>query len=512
MLFNSYIFLFLFLPLALGGWYFLNHLRLHSAALLFLSAMSLWFYAYFNPSYLLIILASIAVNYTLSGLLAALETRPAAGLFRRVVLVGGVGLNLALFFYFKYFDFFLENINAVFHTDYPLRHILLPLGISFFTFQQLSFLIDRCRGEAKHYPFPEYLTFVTFFPQLIAGPIVLYDEMMPQFADLRNRRFCPQSFARGIVLFVIGLAKKVLLADALAVPANYGFAMTWYMDTLTTALVLLSYTFELYFDFSGYCDMAMGIAAMFNITLPLNFRSPYRAASIREFWQRWHMTLQRFFTRYVYHPLGGSRGGTARTIRNILIVFALSGLWHGAAWTFLAWGLMHGLLTIWDGLGIMVPSESGEAKRRPRYFLRHAPLLVIPRGLGNALTMLFFMLSLIFFRSESMAAALEMFRTLLRFRFPGYLCLTAQNYMPAELYVINKLIAQRFPAMAQPAALIRWLLLLLLSAWIIFTRRSAPEIAETAVSSRRVCFVLPLLFVWSVISLSGVSTFLYFNF
>jgi alginate O-acetyltransferase complex protein AlgI len=536
MLFNSYIFIFLFLPLALLGWYTLNHFRFYRTACAFISLMSLWFYAYFNKKYLLIILFSIAMNYGISALLSLLEKKAACDTaradsvpshaVRRVFLVLGISANLALFFYFKYYDFFIENINALFHADFTLRHILLPLGISFFTFQQLSFLIDRCRGEARHYPFLDYVTFVTFFPQLIAGPIVLYDEMMPQFADISRRRLNSDSFARGIQLFVTGLAKKVLLADILAIPANYGFSMTYYMDTVTTWLVLLSYTLELYFDFSGYCDMAMGIGKMFNIELPINFNSPYQSANIREFWQRWHITLQRFFTRYVYFPLGGSRKGTARTILNILIVFALSGLWHGAAWTFIAWGVIHGILMIWDDLGIMVPAEAGRnaAGQTPlnadpaspphkhHYFLKKAPFLVIPRWLGQILTMFFFMLSLIFFRSESMTYAIEMFRTLFRFRWPGYVFLTAQNLAPTELYVVNKFLSSRFPSLVQPAALILWLAILAISSWIVFTRKnSVALVKETTFSARTVIFTV-VLFVWCVISLSGVSTFLYFNF
>jgi alginate O-acetyltransferase complex protein AlgI len=320
MLFNSYVFIFIFLPLALGGWYLLNHFRLRRVSCAFLTAMSLWFYAWFNIKYLFLILFSIAMNYAVSWLISLWDRRYAAdpGAFpmwqRRCFLVLGTGADLALFFWFKYLDFFISNVNALFRTDWPLHHILLPLGISFFTFQQLSFVIDRALGRAKHYPFLDYATFVTFFPQLIAGPIVLYDEMMPQFADERKRKFDPDSFARGTVLFVTGLGKKVLLADTLAIPANYGFSMTWYMDTLSTVLVLLSYTMELYFDFSGYCDMALGIGKMFNIDLPVNFNSPYLSCSIREFWQRWHITLGRFFTKYVYRPLGGSRRGTARTV------------------------------------------------------------------------------------------------------------------------------------------------------------------------------------------------------
>ena len=252
MLFNSYIFIFIFLPLVLIGWYGFNHYKKHQLADLFLAGMSLWFYGYFNVYYLAIILVSIALNYLLSYLLTKIPQNSVhQKIWNRAGLIAGLTLNLGILFYFKYYDFFIENVNAVFHADFALKHILLPLGISFFTFQQLSFIIDRCLGRAEHYPFLNYVTFVTFFPQLIAGPIVLYDELIPQFQDISKRKFNSASFARGIYLFVLGLAKKVLLADTFGLMANYGFAQTFSLDIISTIVVVLSYTFELYFDFSG---------------------------------------------------------------------------------------------------------------------------------------------------------------------------------------------------------------------------------------------------------------------
>ena len=282
MLFNSYIFIFLFLPITLLGWYSLNRVKAYEPAKFFLAGMSLWFYGYFNVYYLAVIVVSILCNYLLSYLMNFSHSR----LTNRIGLMTGLFINLGLLFYFKYYDFFFENINLVFHTDFNLKHILLPLGISFFTFQQLSFIIDRCNGKAQHYSFANYLTFVTFFPQLIAGPIALYKEMMPQFEDLSNRNFNADNFAKGIVLFTIGLGKKVLLADVLALPVNFGFEQTMFLDSPSTLFVILAYTFEIYFDFSGYSDMAMGLGKMFNIELPVNFNSPYKACSLKELWQR----------------------------------------------------------------------------------------------------------------------------------------------------------------------------------------------------------------------------------
>ena len=372
MLFNSYIFIFIFLPLTLIGWYALNYVRAYEPAKFFLAGMSLWFYGYFNIYYLAVIIASILANYLLSFLLKFSHT----ALTRRIGLLVGLAINLGLLFYFKYYDFFFENINAIFHANFNLKHILLPLGISFFTFQQLSFIIDRCTQKAPHYSFADYITFVTFFPQLIAGPIVLHDEMIPQFDDLSNRRFSSDNFAKGIVLFTIGLGKKVLLADTLAIPVNFGFEQTAFLDTPSTLLVILAYTFEIYFDFSGYSDMAIGLGKMFNIEIPVNFNSPYKACSVKELWQRWHMTLSRFFIQYVYIPLGGSRKGKFGTIFNTFVVFFLSGLWHGANWTYVAWGTMQGLLVIWDNLGIV--GVKGSNEKVPSRF-------TIPGGLDGPL-------------------------------------------------------------------------------------------------------------------------------
>ena len=404
MLFNSYIFIFIFLPLVLIGWYGFNHYKKHQLADLFLAGMSLWFYGYFNVYYLAIILVSIALNYLLSYLLTKISQNSVhQKVWNHAGLITGLALNLGILFYFKYYDFFIENVNAVFHADFALKHILLPLGISFFTFQQLSFIIDRCLGRAEHYPFLNYVTFVTFFPQLIAGPIVLYDELIPQFQDISKRKFNSASFARGIYLFVLGLAKKVLLADSFGLMANYGFAQTFSLDTISTIVVVLSYTFELYFDFSGYSDMAIGLGQMFNIKLPINFDSPYRACSIKEFWQRWHITLSRFFITYVYIPLGGSRKGKIRMLINTFVIFLLSGLWHGAAWTYIIWGVIHGVLVVWDNLGIV--GIKGREEKRPSKF--H-----IPAWLGWIFTFTLFNLSLFFFRSESILGALQLFKNL----------------------------------------------------------------------------------------------------
>ena len=460
MLFNSYIFIFIFLPLVLIGWYGFNHYKKHQLADLFLAGMSLWFYGYFNVYYLAIILVSIALNYLLSYLLTKIPQNSVhQKIWNRAGLIAGLLLNLGILFYFKYYDFFIENVNAVFHADFALKHILLPLGISFFTFQQLSFIIDRCLGRAEHYPFLNYVTFVTFFPQLIAGPIVLYDELIPQFQDISKRKFNSASFARGIYLFVLGLAKKVLLADTFGLMANYGFAQTFSLDTISTIVVVLSYTFELYFDFSGYSDMAIGLGQMFNIKLPINFNSPYRSCSIKEFWQRWHITLSRFFITYVYIPLGGSRKGRVRMLINTFVIFLLSGLWHGAAWTYIIWGVIHGILVVWDNLGIV--GIKGREEKRPSRF--H-----IPAWLGWIFTFTLFNLSLFFFRSESILGAVQLFKNLFAANWTGKLYEVAAQLDISEIYVIRQALDIIAPSLVSYVYLIFMVLLFVLAFYLIF--------------------------------------------
>lgn len=327
MLFNSYVFMLAFLPITLLGYFLLGklpaHVQLNKA---FLVVASFIFYGYNNPSYVPIIFLSILVNYALSQAMLIAQRKA----IRLPLMLLGLGLNLGVLFYFKYHDFFCENLNSAFGTSFVLNNVALPLGISFFTFQQLSYVIDSYKRTVPRYNILDYALFVTFFPQLIAGPIVLHSEIVPQFADEKNRKFSFDNFAPGLYAFALGLFKKVIIADTFGAAVEAGFAAAQSLNTAEAWFVAVGYTLQLYFDFSGYCDMATGVGLMFNIKIPLNFNSPYKSMNIREFWQRWHMTLSRFLTTYIYFPLGGSRRGMARTCVNLMIVFLASGLWHGA--------------------------------------------------------------------------------------------------------------------------------------------------------------------------------------
>ena len=359
MLFNSYIFIFFFLPVTFFIYFYLNKKRLTEASKAFLVFASLFFYAWWNIKYLPLILISMLFNYSLGRELSGDRKRSRKEISRKVLLVAGIVANLALLGYFKYADFFLENINMLLHSDIPLLHLTLPLAISFYTFQQIAYLVDSYRNETKEYDFLNYAVFVTFFPQLIAGPIVHHAEMMPQFAKLKNKIMRMDNIALGLFIFAIGLFKKVVIADSFALWATQGFDVSHTLNMLEAWMTSLSYTFQLYFDFSGYTDMAIGIAFMFNIKLPINFDSPYKAVSIQDFWRRWHITLSRFLKDYIYIPLGGNRKGEIRTYTNLFITFLLGGIWHGAGWTFVVWGVLHGMALVihraWQKVGIRLP-------------------------------------------------------------------------------------------------------------------------------------------------------------
>ena len=294
-------------------------------------------------------------NYVIGNSLNTKKEENKKSFSKKSILIFGIVANLSLLGYFKYADFFIENFNIVAQTNINLFNLLLPLAISFFTFQQIAYLVDSYRQETKEYDFLNYALFVTFFPQLIAGPIVHHSEMMPQFANKWNAVKKYRNIALGLFIFSIGLFKKVVIADTFAVWASAGFDAATTLNLFEAWATSLSYTFQLYFDFSGYTDMAIGIALLFNIKLPINFNSPYKARNIQDFWRRWHITLSRFLRDYVYIPLGGNKISSFRTYSNLLATFVIGGLWHGAGWTFIFWGFLHGMALVihraWSNLG-----------------------------------------------------------------------------------------------------------------------------------------------------------------
>lgn len=485
MLFNSYIFVFLFLPLCLLFYFVCNYFKRYGLGKAFLTGMSLWFYAYFNISYLPIIVGSILINYLIYRAMGKTSKR-------KVLMAAGIILNLSVLFYFKYYDFFIGNINGIFGTDFLLNHVLLPLGISFFTFQQIGFLADAYRNEAEGYSFLDYALFVTFFPQLIAGPIVTHKEMIPQFQDSSKKKFDIENFGTGIYAFVFGMTKKVLVADTFGRGVDWAFQNAGRLNGLAVLLVMLSYMIQLYFDFSGYCDMARGIGKMFNIEIPVNFYSPYKAVDLIDFWKRWHITLSRFFTQYLYIPLGGSRKGKARTYLHIFLIYFVSGVWHGAGWTYIIWGAMHGSVYVLNRM-----FKKGIEK--------------IPGIITWAVTMTFFMFSLIFFRSESVSQAVLLIRRLFTegFDLPWVPADLAACYQMEEFwYPLKVLGADRLPFSQY-----YMMFALIGAAWLVMlfckNVNEKMESRKLAVWNAVVCAVL---FLWNIVSFSGVSSFLYFNF
>jgi alginate O-acetyltransferase complex protein AlgI len=342
-LFNSYLFIFLFLPLTLVGFFAIGGRGHHRAAMGWLVGASIFYYGWWNFAYVGLLLFSILFNYGLGFKLSQISISKSA---KRLILTFGIVSNLSLLGYFKYANFFVENLNWFAGTNIDFGQIILPLAISFFTFQQVAYLCDTYKGLTQEHNFLHYCMFVTFFPQLIAGPIVHHREMLPQFTQKFIYKFRSTNFAAGLAMFAIGLFKKVIIADGMAVyatpvfdAADAGYAVT-FIEAWGGGL---AYTFQLYFDFSGYSDMALGLGRMFGIRLPINFHSPYKATSIIDFWRRWHITLSRFLRDYLYIPLGGNQKGTSRRHANILITMLLGGLWHGAGWNFIVWGGLHGI-------------------------------------------------------------------------------------------------------------------------------------------------------------------------
>lgn len=397
MLFNSYFFIFLFLPITLLVYYRIGDLGHHRIATAWLVGTSLFFYGWWNPSYLGLILVSMLFNYSIGVGLSnpSEETR----LSRKIILIFGIFVNLGLLGYFKYANFFVDNVNWLFNTNLNFGRILLPLAISFFTFQQIAYLVDAYRGETREYNFLHYCLFVTFFPQLIAGPIVHHREILPQFACEKIYRLNLEHLAVGLTIFFIGLFKKVVIADNIS---QFGTPVFDAAKANMTILFIdawsgsLAYTFQLYFDFSGYSDMAVGIARMFGILLPINFDSPYKAINIIDFWRRWHMTLSRFLRDYVYIPLGGSHNGTIQRYINLMITMLIGGLWHGAGWTFVIWGGLH---------GFYLSVNHGWQSLRKKFGHNLQQSTPLGRLCSRIITFILVMISWVFFRAENLAAA-----------------------------------------------------------------------------------------------------------
>lgn len=498
MLFNSYIFILVFLPLVLVVYYFFKYKNNDVLARASLVLMSLWFYSYFHFSYILIILTSIAVNFIVSKLMKKSVK------YKKSLLILGIVLDVGLIFYYKYLDFFLENLNLVTGLNIPLLHILMPLGISFFTFQQIGYLVDVYYDEIEQVDFLNYCLFITFFPQLIAGPIVTYNEMIPQFGAKENSHFSSEGFAKGLYWFACGLAKKVLIADTLGKGAKWGYANVTSLNGPEAILTGVLYTFELYYDFSGYCDMACGIGKMFGVDLPVNFLSPLKSLNVMDYWNRWHITLGRFLTNYVFNPLvrcfGPGKKGTDRAARKkrqnrignlcLFLTFFISGIWHGANWTFILWGILQGT-------------------GRVLYQIIRKKYDAWNKGIRWAITFVFTAFSMALFGAPSLKAFGTMLQKIpvgwsqgIRGEFLQNFDVIELTYVEDHIGILNGFV-QKMPQT-------NMVLILLISISIALLGKNIYEQKKTRTAWTAIATVL--LMVWSVLSLSSVSTFLYFNF
>lgn len=478
-LFNSYEFILMFLPITLGIYFLACRVKKGRLGIVVLAVASILFVAFSNIPSAVILLLSIVGNYWLSHQISRKQ-----GKAKKVWLIFGLIVNIGILAYFKYANFLIDGVNGFFGSDIPLISVFLPVGLSFYTFQQVAYLTDTYKGEVVSCSFVEYLLYVAFFPKLVQGPIVQQKELIPQFSDLcRNVNW--DNVAKGLFVFAIGLAKKVLVADNFGKVVDYGFTHISSLNSFETILSILGYTFQIYFDFSGYCDMAVGIGLMFNIELPQNFNSPYRALSISDFWKRWHITLTSFLTKYIYIPLGGSRRGKARTYLNILIVFLVSGLWHGAGYTFILWGLMHGIAMVLERI------------TRIRYEK-------LPKVIRWVLTFAFINITWVFFRAGSVTDAIAMLTQVFTggWSFSINAELTEMLLQPTLISLSNRIFG--LPVIAVLSCVAALLSVLLL--------KNSTERIKSFKPNAGMWFQTYLLLAMSILSVSGVSTFLYSNF
>lgn len=575
MLFNSYDFILLFLPICLVGYYVAIYgaRKISGMPLLpkvWLIAMSLWFYGAFGINYLFWFILDVLIGF---GLARLMVSRPEK---KKLILTAGIVFHVGALLYFKYTGLLVDTINAVAGSSFVLSDIILPIGISFFTFSQISYLVDNYRYiefkerlaqgadtadlEKLVYDlevnFVDYVLFVTFFPKILQGPIVSYKYMKSQFEKIADVRLNSENLMRGIILFTIGLAKKVLLADTIGTGVDYGFDNLAALTNLDAIITVIGYTFQLYFDFSGYCDMGRGVCNMMGLDLPDNFYLPYQARNIEETWKKWHMTLTAFFTKYLYIPMGGNRKGLVRMYINLMIVFLVSGMWHGAGWNFLVWGFTQGALYLIYRLinggkkkvhsvpanskGITIEKEksvavgsknaveissdnenntefnnqnvtecatenNGAISWRTTFFKKLFSAICI------LLNHLYWAFSFTFFRAASVTEALDMFGKILQ-PFCGFHItygLADSFYLDEIWYVIKVTPIAKW---TYAGYLCMWIVLLVAVIVIWGARKSAYEIASTIKLSKPVAIVTGILFVWGVLSLSGVSTYIYLSF
>ncbi|AXH15812.1 membrane-bound O-acyltransferase family protein [Malaciobacter mytili LMG 24559] len=489
MLFNSYEFIFLFLPISFFIYFYLNKKRLTLLSKVFLLLSSLFFYSWWNIIYLPLILSSILFNFLIGSSLC--KKNRFKQLVRKQLLAIGIIGNIALLGYFKYSDFFIENFNFVFNLNKELLNLALPLAISFFTFQQIAYLVDSFRYEIKEYSLLNYGIFVSFFPQLIAGPIVHHKEVMPQFSNIRNKVINYQNIVLGIFIFSIGLFKKVIIADTFAKWANIGFDTSITLTFFEAWATAYAYAFQLYFDFSAYSDMAIGLALLFNIKLPINFNSPYKATSITQFWNRWHITLSSFINKYIFKPILNLLGtySFSKALLAIFLSMLISGLWHGASWLFIIFGFINAIA--------LVINQIWKKKFK----------IKIHKYIGWVLTFNTFVISIIFFRANEWADAIKVIKGM--FGFNGIIL---PSFLSSSFYFLkdyNITFGYLFENINADKYIILWLL----SAFIVVLFfNNSMQLRDNFKLNYKTLIISVILFSCSILSLNKFSEFIYFNF
>ena len=495
MLFNSAIFIAIFLPITLLGFFILANQGLTFASITWLLLTSLFFYGYWKPAYLILLLVSVLTNYCFGS---AISNSKQGSKQAKLLLLCGITINLALIGYYKYAGFLLKSVNSIFNIDLPIPQIILPLAISFYTFTQIAYLVDTYRQEAEKYDFLKYGLFVTFFPQLIAGPILRHNELIPELNKISTFKFSHKNMAMGLTLFILGLSKKMLIADTLSPWVAEVFNNANQVSFIEVWVGALCYTFQLYFDFSGYSDMAVGLGWMFNIHLPINFNSPYKSQSISDFWRRWHITLSNFLRDYLYIPLGGNRKGKIRRHINLVITMLLGGLWHGAGWTFVVWGGLHGIYLVinhqWRQLN-----------------LKFHPIL------SWLITFLAVIFSWVLFRATNFEDAVALLRTMVGINgmiLPGKLEGILSWLMPFGVKFEGQGILSALPHLPgdNPTSLGINLMFIIVTFVVVISCPNTMEWMDKFTPTKKWALAISVLGVSCLISLNKVSEFLYFQF
>lgn len=482
MQFNSFVYILMLLPFTVIA-YFIGNKVNSTVGKIVIIISSILFYTNLDWKILGVLGFSLLVNYVFAIGIRKINK------YHKCLVAVPIIINISLLFYFKYINFAITNINLLFGKEWAIKEIILPLGISFFTFQQIAYMIAVHRNEVENLSIIDYLAYILFFPKILMGPLMDPVDFIIQLNDSRNKRINIENVAQGIKIFSLGLFKKVMIADIFANAVTWGYSNVDAASALDWILISLFYTFEIYFDFSGYSDMAVGSALMLNITLPINFDSPYKALSIRDFWKRWHISLTKFFTKYVYIPLGGSRKSIFRTCLNTIIIFLISGIWHGSNWTFIIWGFLHGILMIFDRLFEKIESKIFEPVR---WFVTF--------NIVNYLWLLF--------RSESIAQWKKLIKTILfmqnttisdglidSFKLPESTFI--QNVFHLDFWINN---VRGF-----------WMVIYLSLAFVIclIPDNNYKKIKSLSAIS---IVIAAIAFVWGFICLSSESVFVYFNF